>query len=64
MPPAPPTPRVPQPGKPASPGRPKDLGKRAAVLVRPGVNGAPTESLFETDLPYLAGGAPQPEFTL
>ena len=32
MPPAPPTPRVPQPGKPASPGRPKDLGKRAAVL--------------------------------
>jgi protein-L-isoaspartate(D-aspartate) O-methyltransferase len=35
-----------------------------AVLVRPGVNGASTESLFETDLPYLAGAAPQPEFTL
>ncbi len=35
-----------------------------AVLVRPGVNGAASESLFETDLPYLAGAAPQPEFTL
>ena len=35
-----------------------------AVLVRPGVNGTATESLFETDLPYLAGAAPQPEFTL
>jgi len=35
-----------------------------AVLVRPGVNGAATQSLFETDLPYLAGAAPQPEFIL
>lgn len=35
-----------------------------AVLVRPGINGSLTESLFETDLPYLAGAAPQPEFIL
>ena len=35
-----------------------------AVLVRHGVNHATFESLFETDLPYLAGTAPQPEFTL
>ncbi|MES2859283.1 MAG: protein-L-isoaspartate O-methyltransferase [Pseudomonadota bacterium] len=35
-----------------------------ARLVRPGVNGGASESLFETDLPYLAGGAPRPEFTL
>ncbi len=35
-----------------------------AVLVHREVNGMRTESLFETDLPYLAGAAPQPEFTL
>lgn len=35
-----------------------------AVLVRKDVNGLRSESLFETDLPYLAGAAPQPEFTL
>ena len=35
-----------------------------ALLVRHGVNGSATESLFETDLPYLAGAAPRPEFTL
>ena len=35
-----------------------------AVLVHRDVNGLRTESLFETDLPYLAGAAPQPEFTL
>ena len=35
-----------------------------AVLVHRGVNGLRSESLFETDLPYLAGAAPQPEFTL
>ena len=35
-----------------------------AVLVRHGVNGTAVESLFETDLPYLAGAAPRPEFTL
>lgn len=35
-----------------------------AVLVRHGVNGLVIQSLFETDLPYLAGTAPQPEFTL
>ena len=35
-----------------------------ATLVHRDVNGLRTESLFETDLPYLAGAAPQPEFTL
>ncbi len=35
-----------------------------ASLVRPGVNGGTTESLFETDLAYLAGAAPRPEFIL
>lgn len=35
-----------------------------AVLMRRGVNGTAVESLFETDLPYLAGAAPRPEFTL
>ena len=35
-----------------------------AVLVRRDVNGTRTESLFETDLPYLAGAAPAPVFTL
>lgn len=35
-----------------------------AVLVRNEVNGPRIESLFETDLPYLAGAAPAPEFTL
>ncbi|QIL19835.1 protein-L-isoaspartate O-methyltransferase [Thermomonas sp. HDW16] len=35
-----------------------------ATLVHRDVNGSRTESLFETDLPYLAGTAPQPEFTL
>ena len=35
-----------------------------AVLVRHGVNEVVVQSLFETDLPYLAGTAPQPEFTL
>ncbi|MGV8943746.1 protein-L-isoaspartate O-methyltransferase family protein [Thermomonas sp.] len=35
-----------------------------AVLMRRDVNGIAVESLFETDLPYLAGTAPQPEFTL
>ena len=35
-----------------------------ATLVHRDVNGLRTESLFETDLPYLAGTAPQPEFTL
>ncbi len=35
-----------------------------AVLMRRGVNGCAVESLFETDLPYLAGAAPRPEFTL
>ena len=34
-----------------------------AVLVRNGVNGGRIESLFETDLPYLAGAAPAPAFT-
>jgi protein-L-isoaspartate(D-aspartate) O-methyltransferase len=33
-----------------------------AVLVRNEVNGPRIESLFETDLPYLAGAAPAPEF--
>ena len=35
-----------------------------ARLVRAGVNGGALESLFETDLPYLAGAAPRPHFTL
>ena len=35
-----------------------------AVLVRRDVNGTRTESLFETDLPYLAGAAPAAVFTL
>ena len=34
-----------------------------AVLVSRGVNGTSVESLFETDLPYLAGAAPLPVFT-
>ena len=34
-----------------------------AVLVRNGVNAPRIESLFETDLPYLAGAAPVPAFT-
>jgi protein-L-isoaspartate(D-aspartate) O-methyltransferase len=33
-----------------------------AVLVRNDVNGPRIESLFETDLPYLTGAAPAPEF--
>ncbi|MEG2941901.1 MAG: protein-L-isoaspartate O-methyltransferase [Thermomonas sp.] len=35
-----------------------------AVLVHRDVNGTRTESLFETDLPYLAGAAPAPAFVL
>lgn len=37
-----------------------------AALVRHGDSGAGclVESLFETELPYLAGGAPAPQFTL
>lgn len=35
-----------------------------AVLVHKDVNGTRTESLFETDLPYLVGAAPQPAFAL
>lgn len=35
-----------------------------ATLVHREVNGTRTESLFETDLPYLAGTAPQPQFAL
>jgi len=35
-----------------------------AILVRRDVNGTRTESLFETDLPYLAGAEPVPAFTL
>ena len=35
-----------------------------AMLVRKDVNGLRSESLFETDLPYLAGASPQPAFTL
>ena len=35
-----------------------------AILVRREVNGSRVESLFETDLPYLAGAAPVPAFTL
>ena len=33
-----------------------------AVLVRNDVNGSRIQSLFETDLPYLAGAAPAPAF--
>jgi protein-L-isoaspartate(D-aspartate) O-methyltransferase len=35
-----------------------------AVLVHRTVNGSRIETLFETDLPYLAGAAPAPAFTL
>ena len=35
-----------------------------AVLVHREVNGLRSRSLFETDLPYLAGAAPVPVFTL
>ncbi len=35
-----------------------------ARVLRNGVNGIATESLFETDLPYLAGAAPRPAFAL
>ncbi|MDO5505552.1 MAG: protein-L-isoaspartate O-methyltransferase [Pseudoxanthomonas suwonensis] len=35
-----------------------------AVLVQADVNGTRVESLFETELPYLAGAAPVPAFTL
>lgn len=35
-----------------------------AVLVRNHVNAPRIDSLFETDLPYLAGAAPVPEFVL
>jgi protein-L-isoaspartate(D-aspartate) O-methyltransferase len=35
-----------------------------AVLVHRDVNATRTESLFETDLPYLAGAAPAPAFVL
>ena len=35
-----------------------------AVLLHADVNGTRTESLFETDLPYLAGAAPVPAFAL
>ena len=35
-----------------------------AVLVHRDVNGLRTESLFETDLPYLAGAEPAPAFVL
>lgn len=35
-----------------------------AILLRNEVNGHRIESLFETDLPYLAGAAPAPEFKL
>lgn len=35
-----------------------------AALVHHDVNGSRLESLFETDLPYLAGAAPVPAFTL
>ena len=35
-----------------------------AVLVHRDVNGLRAESLFETDLPYLAGAAPAPAFVL
>ena len=33
-----------------------------AVLLHNSVNGMRTESLFETDLPYLVGAAPAPQF--
>ena len=33
-----------------------------AVLVHNDVNGPRIESLFETDLPYLVGAAPTPQF--
>jgi protein-L-isoaspartate(D-aspartate) O-methyltransferase len=33
-----------------------------AVLVRNDVNAPRIQSLFETDLPYLAGAAPAPAF--
>ena len=38
----------------------------AVLLHRDGnaVNAARIESLFETDLPYLAGAAPVPQFSL
>lgn len=35
-----------------------------AVLVTGGVNASRPQSLFETDIPYLAGAAPVPEFVL
>lgn len=35
-----------------------------AALIHRTVNGLRTESLFETDLPYLVGGEPVPTFTL
>ena len=35
-----------------------------AVLLRNQVNAPRIDSLFETDLPYLAGAAPAPEFKL
>ena len=35
-----------------------------AALVRGDVNASRTESLFETDLPYLVGGEPTPRFVL
>lgn len=35
-----------------------------AVLVHRTVNGSRTETLFETELPYLTGAAPAPAFTL
>ncbi|TWI06117.1 protein-L-isoaspartate(D-aspartate) O-methyltransferase [Luteimonas cucumeris] len=35
-----------------------------AVCLHNEVNGLRTESLFETELPYLAGAAPKPEFQL
>ena len=35
-----------------------------AVLLRRDVNGSRSESLFETELPYLAGAAPAPVFAL
>ena len=35
-----------------------------AVLVHRTVNGSRIETLFETDLSYLAGAAPAPAFTL
>ena len=35
-----------------------------AKLVRPGVNGGAADALFETDIAYLAGASPRPEFVL